>query len=56
MVSFSLGLKVGTTIPMTEGARPLIWIPSAWRGLPRDLTAPTMACFDVAYIGAIGKG
>jgi hypothetical protein len=43
-------------IPITEGARPLIRMPSGSSGHANHLTAPTMACLEVAYMGAIGNG
>jgi hypothetical protein len=31
-------------------------IPSGSNGFASDLTVPTTPCFEVPYIGAIGKG
>jgi hypothetical protein len=42
--------------PITLGQSPLILIPSASKGFAIDLTAPTTACLETAYIGAIGNG
>jgi hypothetical protein len=43
-------------LPITFGQRPLILIPSASKGFAIDRTAPTTACLETAYIGAIGNG
>ena len=41
---------------MQFGHKALIRIPSGLRGLANERTAPTTPCFEIAYIGAMGKG
>lgn len=44
------------SIPIQFGQIPLILIPSFSKFFANDRTAPTIACFEIAYIGAMGKG
>lgn len=41
---------------MQFGQIPLICMPSGSNGFAKDRTAPTTACFEIPYMGAIGKG
>jgi hypothetical protein len=43
-------------LPMQLGHIALTRIPSGASGFANDLTAPTTPCFEVPYIGAMGKG
>lgn len=56
MSDLCLGKKGLTGIPMQLGHIALTRIPSGSNGFASDLTVPTTPCFEVPYIGAIGKG